>query len=121
AHVSEWGEGQNLRDLRETGVHAGAVERGMAALTSRLDNLGLRRTFAEVIGVTVVAGDPVGGGDDVDAGLQHLSVEVDIRPDPMECHAIRAGGEDVLERAGRGDADLTDAGDLAGIAPDLVR
>ena len=74
-----------------------------------------------VVGVAVVAGDPVGGGDDVDAGLEDLLVEVDVGEDAVEGHAVGLRGDDLLDGAGGDHADRVDAHDLAGVAADLVR
>ena len=82
---------------------------------------GFCRAVAAVIGVAVVPGDPVGGGDDVDPGLQHPLVELDVGPNPVKGQAIRAGRQDLVDGAGRGDADRADAGDFADITPDLLR
>src|SRR4029077_21218778 len=119
--VGDVGGVHDRQDLREARVHARAVERRTSARAGGRQNLGLRRAVAAMIGVAVASGDPVGGGDDVDAGLQHLHIEVDVGPNTVERQAIRAGGQDLVDGAGRGDADGTDAGDLADIASDLVR
>ena len=97
-------------DLGQAGVHARAVEGRAAALARRLDHLRLgaaRRV--RVVGVAVVAGDPVRGGDDVDAGLEDPLVEVDVGEHAVERHAVRLGGDDLLDGAGGDHADRVDA------------
>ena len=118
--IGDIGGMHDREDLRQPGIHAGAVERRVAADTRGLQNLGLRGAAA-VVGVAVVPGDPVGGGDDVDAGLEHSLVQLHVRPNPVERQAIRTGGQDVVDAAGRADADRADADDVAGVATDLVR
>jgi hypothetical protein len=41
-----------------------------------------------VVGVAVVAGGEVGGRHDVDAGLEHPLVELEVGPDAVEGHAV---------------------------------
>ena len=74
-----------------------------------------------MVGVAMPAGDPVGGGDDVDAGFEHLHVEVLVGEDAVEGQHIRLGLDDLLDGAGGRHTDGRQTGDLAGVAADLLR
>ena len=73
-----------------------------------------------MVGVTVPAGDPVRGGDDVDTGLKDPDVEVLVGKHTVKGEHIGFGGDDLFDGAGGADSDGTDTGDLTGIAADLV-
>jgi hypothetical protein len=102
-------------------VHAGAVERRVAAQTRGLQDVGFACAVAAVIGVAMVSGDPVRGRDDVDPGFQHPLVKLDVGPNAVKGQAIRPGCQDLVDAAGCDDADRADAGDVADIPPDLLR
>ena len=73
-----------------------------------------------MVGVAVPPGDPVGGGDDVDAGFEHLHVEIFVGEHPVEGEHVGFGGDDLFNGAGRDDPDGCTSGDLAGVASDLL-
>ncbi len=119
--LGDVGRVDDRQDLRQSGVHARAVEGGAAPLAGGLDHLGLgpaRRVG--VVGVAVVAGDPVGGGHDVDARLEHPLVELDVGEHAVEGDAVRLRRDELLEGARRHHADGVDADDRAGVVADLV-
>lgn len=112
----------DAEDLVEAGVHPGAIERHAVLLAGLLDDLGPGTAVGRgVVGVAVVAGDPVGGGDDVDAGFQDAHVEILVGKDAVEGQHIGLGGDDLLDRAGGDNPDRADPGDLPGVATDLLR
>ena len=71
--------------------------------------------------VAVPAGDPVGGGDDVDACLEDFDVEVLVGEDAVKGQHVGLGRDDLLDGAGGFHPDRRQADDLAGVAADLVR
>ena len=71
--------------------------------------------------VAVPAGDPVGGGDDVDSGFEDLDVEVLVGEDAVEGQYVRLGGDDLLDGPGGRHPDRRQSDNLAGIAADLLR
>jgi hypothetical protein len=74
-----------------------------------------------MVGVAVPSGDPVGGGHDVDTRFEHLHVQVFVGEHPVKGHHIRFGRDDLLDRAGGCHTVGRQAGDLTGIAADLLR
>jgi hypothetical protein len=74
-----------------------------------------------VVGVAVPPGDPVGGGDDIDARLKHFDVEVLVREHTVERHHIRLGGDDLLDGGGELHPVARQAGELARVLADLLR
>ena len=102
-------------NVREPGIDARAVERCTAAARGLVE--------AEHVLLAVgPAGDEVGGGHDVDAGLEQPDHIVD---DPLERHVkntIRLQGKDCADLVRCSDADLlAQATELADILADLVR
>ncbi len=120
--LGDVGRAHNTEDLVHSRVHAGAVERRTALLAGLGQQArdGLARRV-RVVRVAVPPGDPVGGGDDVDARLENLYVEVLIGEDTMKGQDVRFGGDDFLDGAGRLDTYRGQTDDLAGVATDLVR
>ena len=74
-----------------------------------------------VVRVAVPAGDPVGGGDDVDARLEDLDVEVLVGEHAVEGQHVGLGGDDLLDGAGGRHPDGRQAGELTGVPADLLR
>src|ERR1700754_2013075 len=73
-----------------------------------------------MVGVAVPTGDPVCRCDDVDAGLEHLDVEVLVGKYPMKGQHIGLGGEDLVDRARGDNAVRLDACELARVLTDLL-
>ena len=73
-----------------------------------------------MVPIAVVAGDPVGCGDDIDARLEQGAVQVDVRPDAVEGHDVGLGLEHVGQIAGRHHPESGPADDLAGVTAHLV-
>ena len=108
-------------DLGEARVHPRPVEGGAAALAGRLDDLLLGPAGrVGMVGVAMVAGHPVRGGDDVDPGLEDLLVQVHVGKDAVEGDAVGAGGDDLADGAGGRDAQRGESDDLPGVPSDLV-
>src|SRR5207342_1038148 len=74
-----------------------------------------------VVGVAVPSGDPVGGGDDVDPGLEDLDVEVLVGEHAVEGQHVGFGGDDLVHRPGGHHADGVQSDELACVAADLLR
>jgi hypothetical protein len=74
-----------------------------------------------MVAVTVPAGDPVGGRDDVDPGFQHRHIEVFVGEHAVEGQHVGLRRDDVVDGAGGRDADGCQARQLADVLTDLVR
>src|SRR3974377_2209739 len=96
--LSDVGRVHDREDLGESWVHARSVERGTAKLARPLDYLlfGPPRRGGLVL-IPVGAGDPIRGGDDVDAGLEDRLVEVNVGEDAVEGHTVRPCGDDLVD------------------------
>jgi hypothetical protein len=120
--LGDIGRTHHTQNLIETRVHAGAVEGGAALLAGLLQDLAYRLAGGvRMVGVAVPAGDPVGGGDDIDAGLKHFDVEVLVGEHAVKGHHVRFGGDDLLDTAGGLDSVRRETSQLAGVLADLVR
>lgn len=113
----------DAEDLGQAGgVHPGPVE-GRAALRAGLgdDLADLAPGVVRMVGVPVEAGDPVGGGHDVDPGLEDLNVQILVGEHAVEREHVGPCRDDLLDRPGRDHPDRPDADDLTGVPADLVR
>ena len=120
--VGDVGRTHHAEDLVQARVHPGAVER-RATLLARLGQQlrdGLARRV-RVVGVAVPAGDPVRRGDDVDARLEDLDVQVLVGEHAVKGQHIGLGRDDLLDRAGGRHTVRRQAGQLARVLADLLR
>ena len=74
-----------------------------------------------MVGIAMVTSNPVGCGDDVDAGFEHPFVQVDVWKHAVEGDAVGLRGDDGVDGARRHHTDRVHADDLAGVPADLVR
>src|SRR5271157_772872 len=65
-----------------------------------------------MVGVSMVAGDPIGGRDDVDSGLEYPFVQVDIRKHSVEGHTVGLRCDNGIDRIRRHHTDRVQAHDL---------
>ncbi|SHS74737.1 Uncharacterised protein [Mycobacteroides abscessus subsp. abscessus] len=124
-HVLDLGDIAGMDDtknLRQPRIHSGAIERRSAAFTRLLQYLGdgpARRV--RVVLVTVMPGDPIGGGHNVDARFQHLDIEILVGEHAVEGQHVGFGGDDFLDGAGRDHPVGFQPHQFTGVPADLFR
>ena len=98
---------------REAGVDAGAVQRAVAGLARGPEAL-------DLVGSGRVGEHEAGRGHEVLARLEDAAHVVEIGVQRRVVHAIGVQREDLVDVVRRDHAHRLDAGELAGVAPDLV-
>lgn len=74
-----------------------------------------------MIAIAVMTGDPIGGGDDIDASLKHSLVEIEVGEHAVKRQAVGGGGDDLVDGPRRSNSDRIDADDFAGVPSYLLR
>ena len=118
AHLAADAGGGQHELVDEPGVHAAGEQRRVALAAG----LGEAR-----LGAPPAAGDQVGGAHDVDPGLEEPADGVGVLGHGLGAHDrvvaddVRAQGQDLVDVAGREDAERLDADELADVAARLLR
>ena len=109
--LGDVGRVDDRQDLRQARVHAGAVERGAAALARRLDHLATP-CWPDGCGWLALRWWPVIQSAVVTMlmpGLEDRHVQIDVGEHAVERHAVGLGRDDLLDGAGRDHTDRVEA------------